>query len=165
MGLEDAIDTEKRGDEDAIRQSSSYGYDEREDAVWELIDEYNKVFPEECRISFVDISTQMTKYSARYFTNWEDAIYFIRVADEIVDRHMSIDDGRVTNLEKVIANCMCNIYYRQRVRPDRRNSESEVVNWLIGVLGIGSPISSREDTRDEYHRVIEPWSETSEVDL
>lgn len=125
MGFEEFIDGEVP-ETKARNQYSTYPYDEREELVWEWIDELQDKFPEEVRCELVEIAPCDVKYNAKAYYK-ENGDQYMRVSESTFDKPTGI-------ARSVVLHEMIHLYMFQSGWKHKRE-HSPMFKYLCGRLG------------------------------
>lgn len=144
MGLDDLIDFEQNAKTTNLRY---YGYDEREEIVWDWIDEFQSKFPEEINCDFVEIAPADVKYNAKAYWKKRNGqhIQYMRVSESA----FNLGDWRA---RQSVLHEMVHLFTFQTGHKNVSDG-SRIFTWLCGQVGC---------VINQIHTDSKQWTELAE---
>jgi len=143
MGLGDFTD-EHIPDKTGISRFSTYNYDEREDLVWDWINEFQDKFPEEVQCDMVEIAPRDVSYHAHAYWRKRDGVdyQYLRVSET------AFDDGEWL-ARSVVLHEMCHYLYQIGMKDV--TERSPMFSWLLG--RVGAHVSGMRTEGDQWQEM------------
>lgn len=144
MGLGNFIEDNTPSNKD-VNRFSTYSYDEREEDIWDWIEEFQDKFPEEVKCDLVEVAPRDVSYHAQaYWRKRGDTHYqYLRVSET------AFDDGEWF-ARSVVLHEMCHLYMYQIGMRDV-TERSPMFSWLLG--RVGAHVSGMRTEGDQWQEM------------
>lgn len=145
-GLDDLLAQEGAAQQE--NEHRYYPYHEFEDTAWEWFKELEERFPVSIDCEFIEVSTRMSKYTAKTYYREEGAVCFIRFSKYWVE------NSPEWRLKQTLLHEMVHLYTYQMGWKEISDS-SIMFKWLCGQ--VGATVNQISQHSEKWEFLAEPF--------
>lgn len=133
-------------------QYRAYSEHEHNEKLQDIVDQYQKRFPIDLRIQFIEVSSRMTKHAAMAYKR-DGKKYYIRVSENFIER--SNDE----QLHRTVIHEMVHVYMYQ-IGMDNEN-HGKYFRWVLG--RVGGSFTGETIHNTKWEKCVQPFIEKSDL--